>query len=389
MQPAVKHYLTTLTPLRGIAALLVVIFHANLQFPIMPPGYTHLISSGWLWVDFFFVLSGFVIAYAYGDEFRDSLSRGSYWQYIRSRFARIYPLHLFTLVWALIVSLIIRSLATGLDPFFAAIFNPAAAPACLLLIQSLNLYITAPLNTPSWSLSTEWWVYMVFPLLMPLFARQKMTGRILTLLVIAALYVVLKFVLGPLESFDGSPTLDLITKFAIFRCLGGFLLGMLLHGFYEARTGHRIFKNSGCFVVLSLATLAAMHFGMPDLLIVALFPLVLLSAVYNTTGVKKVLDKPFLQRLGDWSFSIYMVHMPISFTFDIWEVSKDPGLYKDFMAFISRPPDYGHGLLVCALLVGATLLVAPLTYRFVELPCRTWINRRWSRPEKVPVTAAR
>jgi peptidoglycan/LPS O-acetylase OafA/YrhL len=162
MEPTAKNYLTTLTPLRGIAALLVVIFHSNLQFPFMPSGYTHLISSGWLWVDFFFVLSGFVIAYAYGAEFRDSLSRGSYWRYIRSRFARIYPLHLFTLVWALIVSIIIRSLATGLDPFFAAIFNPAAAPACLLLVQPLNLYITAPLNTPSWSLSTEWWVYMIF-----------------------------------------------------------------------------------------------------------------------------------------------------------------------------------------------------------------------------------
>jgi peptidoglycan/LPS O-acetylase OafA/YrhL len=229
---------------------------------------------------------------------------------------------------------------------------------------------------------------MVFPLLVPFFSRLHMTGKALALLGIVAFYLVLKYGLGPLESFDGSPTINLITKFAILRCLVGFLLGMLLHGFYEAPTGYRVLSNSWSFVAFSLATLAAMHLGMPDLLIVALFPLVLLSAAYNTTGVKKVLDKPFLQRLGDWSFSIYMVHMPLSFTFDIWEVSKDPGLYQDFMAFISRPPDYGHGLLVCALLVAATLLVAPLTYRFIEVPCRTWINRRWSPPEKIPVTAA-
>jgi peptidoglycan/LPS O-acetylase OafA/YrhL len=369
--PNVKNYLTTLTPLRGIAALVVAVYHFEVVAHFVAPESSMFLRKGYLMVDLFFILSGFIMLHVYGSTFQNRITRRNLANFSVARFARIYPLHLFTLVWALIVSLIIRSLATGLDPFFAAIFNPAAAPACLLLVQSLNLYITAPLNTPSWSLSTEWWVYMVFPLLMPFFTRQKMKGRLLILLVIATLYVVLKFVLGPLESFDGSPTLNLITKFAIFRCLGGFLLGMLLHGFYEARTGYRIFKHNGCFVVLSLATLAAMHFGMPDLLIVALFPLVLLSAAYNTTGVKKVLDKPVLQRLGDWSFSIYMAHMPISFTFDIWEVSKDSGLYKDFMAFISRPPDYGHGLLVCALLVAATLLVAPLTYRFVEVPCRT------------------
>ncbi len=65
-------YLTTLTPLRGIAALLVVIFHCNLMLnPFIPAGYTHLIESGWLWVDFFFILSGFIISYVYGRYFRE------------------------------------------------------------------------------------------------------------------------------------------------------------------------------------------------------------------------------------------------------------------------------------------------------------------------------
>lgn len=375
MEHTNKTYLTTLTPLRGIAALLVVIFHSNLQFPFMPEGYTQLISSSWLWVDFFFILSGFVIAYVYSREFNQALNRQSYWKYIGARFARVYPLHLFTLLWALVVSIIIRNMATSLDPFFAAIFNPGAAPACLLFIQSLNLYITAPLNTPSWSLSTEWWVYMIFPLIVPFFGRLTMRGKLLTLAGIIGFYLLLKYVLGPLESFDGSPSINMITKFAIFRCLAGFLLGMLLHSFYQSRSGYKMLNNSWWFIVFSLATLTAMHFGTEELVIVALFPFVLLSAAYNTGGVKKILDKRPLQKLGDWSFSIYMVHMPISFTLDIWEVKKDPGIYKDFMAFISRTPDYNHGLVMCVMLVVLTLLVAPLTYHYLEVPARNYLNR--------------
>jgi peptidoglycan/LPS O-acetylase OafA/YrhL len=121
--------------------------------------------------------------------------------------------------------------------------------------------------------------------------------------------------------------------------------------------------------------MAAMHFGAEELVIVALFPFVLLAAAYNTSGVKNLLDKRPLQKLGDWSFSIYMVHMPISFSLDIWEVYKDPGLYKDFMAFISRTPDYSHGLVMCAWLVVLTLLVAPLTYYYIEVPARKYLNR--------------
>ena len=98
MNPSTR-YLSTLTPLRGIAALLVVIFHSNLMaVPFVPPGYTSFVSGGWLWVDFFFVLSGFIISYVYGDSFKDSLTTDSYWKYIKARFARIYPIHFVTMI---------------------------------------------------------------------------------------------------------------------------------------------------------------------------------------------------------------------------------------------------------------------------------------------------
>ena len=124
MNPPPKPYLTTLTPLRGIAALLVLIFHSNLMaIPFLPPGYTNLVSGGWIWVDFFFILSGFILFYVYGKDFHAGVGRSAYWKYMGARFARVYPLHFVTLIWCSIATIVIISLASGLDPFVASVFD--------------------------------------------------------------------------------------------------------------------------------------------------------------------------------------------------------------------------------------------------------------------------
>ena len=71
--PHKKPYITTLTPLRGIAALLVLIYHSNLMVMQFHSSNVNFMS-GWLWVDFFFVLSGFIIFYVYGQSFKGSKS---------------------------------------------------------------------------------------------------------------------------------------------------------------------------------------------------------------------------------------------------------------------------------------------------------------------------
>ena len=68
-------YLSTLTPLRGIAALVVVVFHCNLFLgQVVDPKITLFVQNGWLWVDFFFVLSGFILAHVYGNYFREGVT---------------------------------------------------------------------------------------------------------------------------------------------------------------------------------------------------------------------------------------------------------------------------------------------------------------------------
>ena len=385
-----RQYLTTLTPLRGIAALLVVVFHSNLMLmAFLPPGYTHFVESGWLWVDFFFILSGFIMSYVYGKNFAARVSSADYWRYLGARFARVYPLHFVTLLWALVSCVAIVHYATALDPFFAAMFNPGAAPASLLLLQGLHLFKAAPLNTPSWSLSTEWWVYMIFPFLVPTFARMKLVGRLVATALLAGFYVVLRYWVGPKAGpVPGLPTLNMVQDFGIFRCLAGFLLGMLVFEFYRSGIARDLFRRSASFVAVLGGCLLAMHLGAIDLAILAFFPFILLTAAYNETGVKRLLDTRPLQRLGDWSFSIYMVHVPIILMYMIVRVKRQPDLFADFMKVMSLAPDYRLGAILCSILVVLTLLLAALSFRFVEVPARNYLNLQFATKRKAVSAAA-
>ncbi|MFC5411063.1 acyltransferase family protein [Larkinella bovis] len=378
-------YLTTLTPLRGIAALLVVIFHSNLMLaPFINPAITLFVQNGWLWVDFFFVLSGFVLSHAYGANFQEKVSWANYRKYLLARFARVYPLHFLTLWAAVAVILVIRSMADGLAPFFQIIFGLDTIPACLLLIQSLHLYGTAPLNTPSWSLSTEWWVYMIFPLLVHPFFRLTGLGKWLVAVVIVGLFLGLMYYIIPYYSATpftqpgvlSPPTINTLTDWGLVRCLAGFLLGMLFYELYRSQWAFRWLKRGWAFLVFSIGVCLAMHFGIHELLILAFFPFIILSAAYNDDFIKKTLETRPLQRLGDWSFSIYMVHIPIAFLLIVlFILPQNPRMFSSFEALgaAKTPP----GLPLCLLLVTLTLGVSALTYRYVEVPARNYINQRY------------
>src|SRR4029077_5875685 len=91
--------LASLTPLRGIAALWAVLFHFCWYFPaIHPERYTGAVYKGYLAVDLFFVLSGFVITHVYREGFARRVTGRRYWDFLKARVARVYPLHLTVLL---------------------------------------------------------------------------------------------------------------------------------------------------------------------------------------------------------------------------------------------------------------------------------------------------
>jgi peptidoglycan/LPS O-acetylase OafA/YrhL len=209
---------------------------------------------------------------------------------------------------------------------------------------------------------------------------------------IAALYGGLMYFIVPYLSdtpftvpgVPAQPTLNTLTDWGLVRCLAGFLLGMLFYELYRGEWAVRVLSSGWAFVLFAAGVAAAMHFDIHQLLIVCFFPFIILSAAYNGDFVKRALDTRPLQQLGDWSFSIYMVHIPISFALTaIFTLPQNPKMFSSFEVLMATkfPP----GLPMCLLLVGLTLVVAALTYRYVEVPARQYLNRRFQ--SKQPVTA--
>lgn len=356
--------------------------------PLVDPARTGLINQGWLWVDFFFVLSGFVLSHVYGHYFETSVTKAQFMSYVGARFARVYPLHLFALVCITVAAVFIRQEAGQVDPILQPMFSYWGFPASLLLIQSMHIFPIAPLNGPAWSLSTEWWVYMLFPLFVGPLRRMPIFGKVLSWLGVAAFYCFLMYYIAPRYGLTRQVTLNLVADWGFFRCAAGFGLGMLLYDAYQHNWGRQIASNGWFFTLASGAVLLALHVGLHSLLIIALFLPVILSAAYQTGWVKQLLSVRPLQRLGDWSFSIYMVHIPIIYMFYVQWIHKNPALLAHYSPTGPANPDYAQGQVFCLMLIGITLTVAALTYYFIEVPARRYLNARLRSKTKEPMAVA-
>src|ERR1700709_576806 len=151
-----------LTSLRGVAAMWVFLFHLDLKRPMFPPGLLAWvpIGRGYIAVDLFFILSGFVMALSYRDSFLPQPLAVAYPAFLMRRVARIMPLNA--------VVVIVLALAVWLggragDTFVTA-RNPWAVVANLLLVQDWGLYRS--IDKPAWSVSVEMAVYLTYPALL-------------------------------------------------------------------------------------------------------------------------------------------------------------------------------------------------------------------------------
>ena len=252
--------LPSLTPLRGIAALWVVLYHycGTAQFfpnlDITPHSY--LISKGYLAVDMFFVLSGFVMAHVYRRAFSEGVGE-HYRGFLVARIARLYPLHVFILslfVVTATASQFLTGLATG---WFESIplTGPRSWGAIIANIFMLQGLAAGQLswNYPAWSISVEFIAYLAFPLALPAIARAPKAVR---LVIAALLFAVLAWLValtkGDLDQWDGPITL--------MRCMPEFLLGTLLY-FAFCDYGERFWLSSDLAVLAILpATLPRLTF---------------------------------------------------------------------------------------------------------------------------------
>jgi peptidoglycan/LPS O-acetylase OafA/YrhL len=359
-------YLSSLTSLRGIAALLVVIFHFDLIFfRLAAPNSPFFIRKGYLWVDLFFMLSGFIMMHVYGRFFSDGIKLQHLKEFFRARFARIYPLHLFSFLSVVVLYFWYRTFneMNAMDVFT---FNMKAIPTNLLLLHSMGFHSYLSWDTPSWSISTEWWVYVVFPFIIIPFKKIIAWKKRAVLLFILLGYFMVIYYLYPLSNaaspfpnVSGVYSLDVTYDYGFIRCFLGFLFGMLIYELYKIKWCYSYLSKGSSLMYATIAV------KMPDFIPIILFASVVLMSAYAVGRARAFLNFKPLSFLGDISYSVYLMHMPILFFFLF--------LAKKYPTEASNT-SIGVSWLYCLIFVGIVIATSTITYKFIEMPMRRKLN---------------
>ncbi|MFT6909794.1 MAG: peptidoglycan/LPS O-acetylase OafA/YrhL [Oleiphilaceae bacterium] len=370
-----RSFFQSLESLRGIAALVVVLNHVGWMNPLYEIGF---IRNGALMVDLFFVLSGFVIVHCYGHRFID---QGSLWAFLKARFWRLYPLHLLMLFVFLGIELIkyVAELKLGIvsgNPAFSK-SNGESFFYQIFLLHSL-IQDHGSFNSPSWSISTEFYTYISFAIVMAIVKTERFLSFIFITIVVLSLFIILK---------TGHASLTFDDQYTIFRCSYGFFIGAFVHGIYQKLSVLDQLKNNPhigsatlLFIIILLAYVLGIkqdnfiEFFMPPLVGVLIL---LLTLFPENIATKTFCWPPFLW-LGKVSYSIYMVHMAF-----IWFFSA---LAQAVMRIPKTTIDNGDTIVSTSMLEGTIMIFALVicvlytshfTYKYIEDPFRKFAKRSY------------
>jgi len=351
-----KPHYPILDGLRGTAAILVVIFHLfEAYFPVMA---NHPMHHGYLAVDFFFLLSGFVVGYAYDDRW----SRMSTWEFFKIRLVRLHPL--------VILGTIIGAICFWFDPFT----NGAEHTQLIKLIGVMLLSFTllpAPdirgwgethvLDGPCWSLLQEYIGNIIYG-----FFGRKMTKTALWILVIIsgiALIIVATW-RGDLATGWGYNTIWI----AFVRMMFPFFAGLLLF-----RSGKRIhMPHAYIFCSLLLVVL----FFMPTFKYNGIYEaacIIIAFPVIVAAGAGGEIRGRWLKLCnfsGQISYPIYITHYPFIYIYTMWIALKKPAPAQIVPVAI--------GLFVLF------MVLAYASFKLYDEPIRNWLKKKWlMKPDKI------
>lgn len=343
-----RHELRALTGMRGIAAWFVVLYHIRLSIAGLPPVWVSVFAKGYLAVDFFFLLSGFVIWLNWGERLRDgglNAVPGFLWR----RIARIWPLHMFMLGCAALLALLLAALGRH-DPVD---YPFAELPLHILLLQNWGFTDHLAWNDPSWSISTEWAAYLLFPLL----AFGIDWRRVPSWAVIGAIAAALVLLHALMAD---APTLGTdIWTFGLRRCVIEFAVGSAVCALW-LRWRDAPARAVAAALVVAATLLAARAAGAPETLTIPAAFAALLLALALTSGWRgNPLEARMIHYLGEISYATYLGHFLLFVVFKL--------------AFV----DDAHAIppilvtLYLALVLGSSVAL----YHLVERPAQTWMNR--------------
>lgn len=334
-----------LTSLRFFAAILVVVHHV-MDYSSAPI-HLEIIRQGGLAVDFFFILSGYILTHVYGPKaYQDD---GFVRNFIVARFAKIYPIHIFTLL--LFLFFVVASKTVGISVNEGR-FTASAFFAHVTLLTAWGVTDQMTWNFPAWSISAEFAAYLLFPalVLIPLKGSAKPA---LFLLAVGWL------VFG---SWLHLPTRTI--DFGVARIVPEFLGGMLLYRVMATTKSTPHAEAQFCAATLLMGV--SLAFGVSEVWFPLMFGWIIAVAPSLKGPLGRLLSHRSLVRLGEESYSLYMVHI---FVFTI--------LYGALRTqHLSALASFPH---VCDLLaIVAAIFAARLAHRMIEIPAQSWIRARLS-----------
>ena len=351
-----------LDSLRGICACAVVMFHCSGQshlFEFLP------IRHGWLFVDFFFVLSGFVIATSYRKRLASGFGIA---EFMWLRFWRVYPLHLAVLVAFVLFEIgTVTVLPAGImnREAFTGVNSADGLVASFFLVQ-IFFGPDAAWNLPAWSISAEIWTYLIFAFLF------RFGGRLLVpiclCIAIAAVIILL----------NSDRYMNAVHDNALLRCVFGFAMGVvawrLAPNANKFSFGGDIAETAVELIMIVIVGGFLAIFGVGPSAIAAPFVFLLAVLVFSRQrgAVSRFLMTAAPARLGQLSFSIYMIHMFILYRvlngLSLLDRMTNLDLYQSVSGATASSAGAWIGDAFTLLSLATVILCAEVTYRFIETP---------------------
>jgi peptidoglycan/LPS O-acetylase OafA/YrhL len=357
-----------LDSLRGVAASGVKFYHFGV-FGVISAW--PLFRFGHIFVDFFFVLSGFVIASAYGERLAHGFSRATF---LLLRLGRVYPLHI-----VMVAAYAVAKLASGRSLFEGA-HGPGYLARAVFLLDGFATDVQNYFNGVSWSISTELVAYILCALLFG-------SGRYGMLIAVA---IWLAAGTAFVSEFN-----VIVFSTSLQGCLIGFGLGVVCHAIYR-RTAFTAGPRASSMIELVMLLLAGSLIiwagDVPWRILVCDFAFVGLILAFSREGgvlSRFALTAP-MQALGRWSYSIYMVH---PFVISAFTLGLPLVLARLGHAELVRQSGNLDGLrtvelgtvadtMLTLLVGGICIAIASQTFRMIEKPGRDWARRKALRQGK-------
>ena len=346
----------SLDGLRGVFCLLIVFEHYS---PIYLPKLIYdfpVIRSSYIVVDFFFVLSGYILALKYWNSISDLKTLKSF--YLKRLF-RLYPLVLITSSFLLLIEIFTYYKLKGFKNDPISLYEISLRYLNdVLLVNSSNILGAHSMNIPSWSISAEFFCYLIFGIFLVYFKNLKQFLNVL----------LLSFIVLALTQEYAFPTFS----FGFIRGIISFLVGVILFKSnilknFKIKNNHQVIIIIIFGLSLYLLTLKTYLITKTLSIFLPFFFAFTIHIILNGKGIlTRFLTNPFITKIGDLSFSIYLNHFVVVLIIPrlIFQILKVPNttIYQ-IMVFI-----------LCPIIV---ILISKFTNKYIEVKFNKYLRDRF------------